>query len=202
MITIEAIRDSNVILETYTQMLAALRGAVPGDGLILEFGVYKGASINVLAKDHPKCTIHGFDSFRGLPGEWTRGNGETWAAGHFNVNGQLPEVLPNVKLYPGWFKETIPPFLAANAGPIRFINIDCDIYRSAWDVLALCNSRINPGAVIYFDEICDWGGSPTRYPGWADHEIKALVNWCTEFKRDVAPLSRNGSYGAAVTVRI
>jgi hypothetical protein len=189
-----------VIQETYLQMLTGLKQAVPVDGLILEFGVYKGDSITRIASACLKSLVHGFDSFVGLPREWTRAPNEVWPAGHFNLNSELPKVPANVRIYPGWFNETLPPFLAANPGPIRFINVDSDIYQSAKEVLMLCNKQLQPGAVIYFDEICDWGGCNVRYPGWPDHEYKALVEWCTECKREVRPISRNGSFGASVVV--
>jgi hypothetical protein len=188
-----------VIQETYNQMVNSLSVAKPVDGLIAEFGVYKGDSIRVLAKAVPTNIIHGFDSFVGLPGKWERGL-NVYPAGHFSVNGALPQVPDNVRLHKGWFKDTIPPFLATNPGPVRFLNIDCDIYSSTKDILTLCNERIHPGAVIYFDEICDWGGCVHRYPNWHEHEIKALTEWCTEFKRDVKPISRNANYGASVLV--
>ena len=40
------------------------------DGLFLEFGVFEGDSINVIAKKMKNKTIHGFDSFEGLPQDW------------------------------------------------------------------------------------------------------------------------------------
>ena len=40
------------------------------DGLFLEFGVYKGTSINFISSLIPDKKIYGFDSFGGLPEEW------------------------------------------------------------------------------------------------------------------------------------
>jgi hypothetical protein len=37
------------------------------DGLIMEFGVYKGETINHIASLLPNKQIYGFDSFEGLP---------------------------------------------------------------------------------------------------------------------------------------
>jgi hypothetical protein len=45
---------------------------VPSTGLILEFGVFSGNSINIIADKFPLRTIYGFDSFEGLPEEWER----------------------------------------------------------------------------------------------------------------------------------
>ena len=123
-----------------------------------------------------------------------------YADGHFELKGVLPKVNRNVRLHPGWFKDTIPPFLLANPQPFKFINVDSDIYSSAYTILTMCNDRILPGTIIYFDEICDWGGSPKRYQFWMEHEFQALVDWCTRFKREVRAYSRNIRYGGTVIV--
>ena len=44
------------------------------DGEVLEFGVYAGGSITRTANALPNMTIHGFDSFEGLPEDWIREN--------------------------------------------------------------------------------------------------------------------------------
>jgi hypothetical protein len=174
----------------------------PEDGLMAEFGVYQGRTITALSQLFPKHTFHGFDSFVGLPSEWTRG-GQTplYEPGHFNCDGKLPKVPGNVILHKGWFKDTLPPFLAGNQGKVfRLLDIDCDIYISAKQVLSLCNDFIKPGTAIYFDELCDWGGGNTRYPRWEEHEYTALLEWCDEYGRSVRALARNGAYGASVIV--
>ncbi len=43
------------------------------DGLILEFGVYKGETINFIASKLRDKVIYGFDSFEGLPEDWRSG---------------------------------------------------------------------------------------------------------------------------------
>ena len=46
---------------------------ISDDGLILEFGVYSGDTINHIAKQLPNRKVHGFDSFEGLPENWKAG---------------------------------------------------------------------------------------------------------------------------------
>lgn len=133
-------------------------------GLVLEFGVRRGASLAVLAA-HAGQEVHGFDSFEGLP--------EGWGATHAGVlttGGILPEVGENARLHPGWFEDTLPAFLAEHPGPVRFANIDSDIYSSARTVLSGLAGRIRPGTVLVFDEFI---GNRT----WRDDEYRAFAEF-------------------------
>ncbi|KIL98425.1 hypothetical protein CCC_03708 [Paramagnetospirillum magnetotacticum MS-1] len=133
-------------------------------GLVLEFGVRRGASLAVLAA-HADQEVHGFDSFEGLP--------EVWGATHAGVlttGGILPEVGENARLHPGWFEDTLEPFLEANPGPLRFANIDSDIYSSARTVLFGLAGRIRAGTVLVFDEFI---GNRT----WQDDEYRAFAEF-------------------------
>lgn len=140
------------------------------DGLYCEFGVYEGSSINYIASKIDR-TIHGFDSFEGLPEDW-RAN---YRKGKFNVP-ELPKVLQNVKLHKGWFNESLPVWAKENPGPILFMHLDADLYSSTKTVFDVLGDRIVPGTVLQFDEYFN-------YPGWQEGEHKAF----TEFveSRDV-----------------
>lgn len=175
---------------------------LPEGGLMAEFGVFKGTSIRMLAQLYPTHPIHGFDSFEGLPSEWRRGEKKiSYPTGHFDCQGEMPEVPENVILHKGWFEDTLPPFLERKKDHVfRLLDIDCDIYVSTKQILTLCNDFIKPGTAIYLDELSDWGGCALRYVGWEDHEYKALLEWCEEFGREVRAISRNGAYGAAAVV--
>jgi hypothetical protein len=146
----------------------------PETGLALEFGVYKGTTINHLARKWPHRRFHGFDSFRGLPQSWT---GSRHSEVNFDRGGKKPKVRPNVTLVEGWFDETLPPFLAAHPQPIAFLHVDCDIYSSTKTVLDLAGHRLAPRAVIVFDEFFN-------YKGYEHHEYKAFFEWVET--RDVA----------------
>ena len=80
-------------------------------GIVLEFGVYKGNSINYMSKKLNNTNFFGFDSFEGLQEDW---KGNYMRKGYFNVYGKLPKVNKNVKLFKGWFKNTLPVFLKSN----------------------------------------------------------------------------------------
>lgn len=140
-------------------------------GLFLEFGVFRGNSINQIAKLHPEKTIYGFDSFEGLPEAWS---GYSTSGGHFAVV-ELPEVEKNVTLIKGFFDATLSHFLAANKEDISFMHIDCDLYSSTKTVLECTADRLKKGAVIVFDEYFN-------YPNWQNHEYKAFKEFCEKRK--------------------
>ena len=142
-------------------LLRALETA-PREGLTLECGVYFGRSLRVIAA-HTHGVTHGFDSFQGLPEAWSEREG----AGAYSTAGRLPKVPGDVALHPGWFQDTLPPFLAANPEPVRLLHIDCDIYGSTRTVLEHVAPRLAPGSVIVFDDFLG-------YPGYEAHELRAF----------------------------
>lgn len=117
-----------------------------GDALVLEFGVRHGNSIRQLAK-LAQQTVHGFDSFAGLPEAWHQE-----PAGSYSTQGQLPAVPANVTLHQGWFEDTLPAFLAEHPGVVRLLNVDCDLYSATSTVLHGLAERIVPGSILLFDE--------------------------------------------------
>lgn len=151
----------------------ALSKANP-EGLVMEFGVRFATSIRQIAK-LVKESIHGFDSFEGLPEVWHHEPKSS-----YTTKGVVPEVPKNESLHVGWFEDTLPKFLATNNELVRFINIDCDIYSSTVTILENLAPRIVVGSVIVFDE----------YIGnekWREDEYKAFQesvkkhNWTYEY---------------------
>lgn len=130
-------------------------------GLILEFGVASGRTINQIADLVPDRPVHGFDGFKGLPEDWNL----KFRAGHFAQ--EIPEVRDNVELHVGWFEDTLPGFVEANEGPIALLHVDCDLYSSTKTIFQHLGSRLVEGSIILFDEYFN-------YPGWRQHEYKAF----------------------------
>jgi Flp pilus assembly protein TadD len=131
------------------------------DGLVLELGVRYGISTRWIA-EHVKGAVHGFDSFAGLPEAW-----HVLPSGAYSTNGETPELPANVALHVGLFDATLPPFLFAHAGPVRFMNVDCDLYSSTKTVLDHVGDRIVPGTVVVFDEY-------VANDAWQKDEFKAF----------------------------
>lgn len=139
------------------------------EGMLLEFGVFQGASINFMA-DHfrrlgQEREIHGFDSFRGLKEDWV---GAELPKGYFDRDGRMPEVRKGITLHEGWIDQTLPVFLEKRPGArIALVHIDTDTYGPASVVLGLLGPILGPGSIVIFDELLG-------YPRWQMHEYKAL----------------------------
>jgi hypothetical protein len=121
--------------------------------LYLEFGVYEGYTLRRWAKllTNPASSLHGFDSFEGLPEVWD----ELRPKGMFDVKGVIPKYDdPRVSLHQGWFEDTLPRFRLPAHGRL-LIHIDADLYSSTKFVLDTLRDSIVPGTIIIFDEFCD-----------------------------------------------
>ena len=154
------------------------------DSLWLEFGVWRGRSLNMLARKSMELKrprkVFGFDSFKGLPENWRNSAalGEKWAKrwtaqGAFDLGGEAPELFVDTEgadFVVGWFNESLPPFLERETGPVSFIHVDSDLYSSAATVFSLATPRLQAGAVIVFDELIN-------YPGFREGEMRALYEW-------------------------
>lgn len=157
-------------LRSREQLYAYALGNRPNDerdGLLLEFGVYKGDSINRLARLTPGRHWYGFDSFEGLPEIWTPGARK----GAFDLNGELPKVRHNVDLIKGFFIDTLPAFVERHRDErISVLHIDCDLYSATKQVLFALGPMLQPGCIVIFDEYFN-------YPDWRDGEYKAFAEY-------------------------
>ena len=160
------------------------------DGLYCEFGVFKGGSVNHIAKTTKKET-HAFDSFEGLPEVWL----STHKAGHFALDN-LPYFESNVIVHKGWFNETLPGFIEKYQSPLAFLHIDCDLYSSTKTVFDFLNKQIVKDTIILFDEYFN-------YPFWQQHEYKAFMEFTKENQIQFEYLCYSTkTFGSKVAVRI
>lgn len=166
------------------------------DGYWCEFGVKQGRSLRWLIDRYPSQVIHGFDSWQGLPEDWDHGVGKV-----ADMSCDQPTVPAHIKLHKGWFKDTLPEWKQKYNGPIAFLHMDADIYSSTKEVLISLNEQIVPGTVITFDEFCNFRLSG-KMSKWQNQEFLALIEWLTEYNRQVQPLNRNWAYQASCVVKI
>jgi hypothetical protein len=169
-----------LLFDARSQLHAYALSKVPKEGLILEFGVFRGDSINALADalqlQEDTRPLYGFDSFEGLEEDWA---GHECLAGTFDLQGKLPPVRERVRLVAGWIDKTLPPFLSEHPDPIALLHVDTDTYTPCKLILSLVQDRLRPGSVVIFDELL-------AYPGWQVGEYKALCETMTKPYRFIA----------------
>jgi Macrocin-O-methyltransferase (TylF) len=127
------------------------------DVLYLEFGVHTGTSIRYWAHllRSPRSRLHGFDSFAGLPHDWSlEGHGR----GYFSTGGAVPEIDDSrIEFFPGWFEETLPNYVWPEHD-VLVVMMDADLYSSTATALSFVRERLRPGSYLYFDQFhhrCD-----------------------------------------------
>jgi hypothetical protein len=140
---------------------------------VLEFGVYKGHTITKI-KDtlSHEYKIFGFDSFEGLPEDWT---GTVCNKGFFTTNGNIPDIN-GVTFYKGWFEDTIKEYLKV-ADNISLLHVDCDLYSSTKTIFDNLHPFIKQKTLIVFDEWIYNGNSNCN-----DHEQKAFYEYVEKNK--------------------
>jgi hypothetical protein len=130
-------------------------------GLAVEFGVYKGTTLRMIADVMP---VVGFDSFEGLPEDWR----PDFPAGRFAC--AVPDV-PGARLVVGRFEDTLPAWARQTIPQVGLVHIDCDLYSSTATVLQHLEAvlRLDRPFVV-FDEY-------HGYPGCEQHEAKAWAEF-------------------------
>ena len=191
--TCEYVEKNMVGARLYPNRLEAMNhalSAVSLEGTYSEFGVYKGQSVNHIARSTKK-EVHAFDSFAGLPENWLSSH----QAGHFAVD-ELPVFEKNVVVHQGLFADTLPVFLKENGQKAAFIHIDCDLYSSTKTVFDLMGDRIVENTIIIFDEYFN-------YPFWQHHEYKAFQEFVRERGMQYQYLGYTSrGFGCKVAVKI
>lgn len=159
--------------------------ATSSERIHAEFGVFKGQSINYFAECKNNIQWYGFDSFEGLPENWS-GSGKTKE--HFSTLGKLPKVRQNVTLIAGLFEITLPQWVSAQNKPFAFLHLDADLYSSTKQVLDIASSYIDENTLFLFDEYFG-------YVGWENGEHKAWIEWLTNkpFLAECVAYAGNGT---------
>jgi hypothetical protein len=152
------------------------RNSMPMAGSIiaLEFGVFKGSSINHFADSFKEYRLLGFDSFEGLSEDWS---GEM-LKGHFNLNGNLPRVRRNVTLIKGWIDETTTKYFSdhmASLKDVALIHLDLDTYSPTKIALESASDLIKPGQILIFDEYFG-------YSKFEEQEFKAFKEFVKTYE--------------------
>lgn len=122
----------------------------------LEFGVYQGDTLRLIAEHMP---VTGFDSYEGLPEDWREG----FPKGKFAC--EPPDDLPaNTTLIVGRYEDTLPAF--DFFGRVDLVHIDCDLYSSTVTVLQHIRPCLGWGTYVVFDEFHGYPGASARNGEW------------------------------------
>lgn len=146
--------------EKHPALVAYALDQAERSGLTLEFGVGRGKSMRWIA---PRVAgpVHGFDSFEGIQEHW---NGNPIGA---FAQKKMPKVPENVEFHVGYFDATLPGFLETHADPVSFLHVDCDLYSSTVTIFDALGDRLQPGAIVLFDEYYN-------FHRWQQHEFRAF----------------------------
>lgn len=143
---------------------------LPGD--VMEFGVYKGASLIRLATframmeaEHSRKII-GFDAFGKFPTSSNTPDGDKEFIEKFEQAGgdglsltQTEQILEakglrgNVSLVEGDIMKTLPGYFEKHPHTrIALLHVDVDIYEPSVFILEQCWDRLVPGGLVVFDD--------------------------------------------------
>jgi O-methyltransferase len=117
----------------------------------MEFGVFDGETFHrwMQQQSHPDSRFYGFDTFDGLPEEWS-GN----AVGAFTQHGRVPALRDSRgRFIQGFFQDTFGPFLKTfEDNRPKVILLDADLYSSTLFVLTSLAPLLRKGDILIFDE--------------------------------------------------
>jgi O-methyltransferase len=148
------------------------------EGIIAEFGVYQGGSLELIAKLNPGRAVYGIDSFQGLPPATENDfhvEGEFSEVNHLAITGYFKMLYPHVRILKG-FSPSVFEFFDEHC-KFSFVHVDIDMYRSCADAMEFFFPRLYQGGMMLFD---DYGFTST--PGVK----KFLDEWLPEKELSLA----------------
>lgn len=149
------------------------------EGAYMEFGIAAGRSLvytwDILCRlgIRDRVPLFAYDAFQGFPEpkgvdarfvRFRKGDAaHTRATVEHNLRRHgVP--LGRVRLVDGWYQDTLTPEArqALDPGPVRVLNIDCDLHHSTRLALDYVEPLLADGAVILFDDWYCYRGHPER----------------------------------------
>ena len=171
------------------------------EGDVLEFGVFGGISLALLARAQqmdPKGMhrrVAGFDSFSGLPESvdtherWKTGDCATMHSWHPTLavgDPVTPQAtfdlfercgLPRPEIEAGAFDETLQRVIPEKYARVALLHVDCDLYESTRIVLDRVAPVLQPGSMVLFDDWFHYQGNPARGEAKAFDEFLRDTGW-------------------------
>lgn len=178
-------------MEHVYDVLKEVKAQYDGKFSVLEFGTNEGyAFVKIIYATKylnmtDRVTVHGFDSFQGMPAPQGKKDlnlitdKEEWSKGQFEGNyhvlkQECARYYSNYLLHPGLFEDTLmQEFLDRLRTELPILVwIDSDYYSSARVVMERLLPFLPNGCVIYFDEY-EWNYG-SRYTGEARSCTKSI----------------------------
>lgn len=159
----KSLNKSDVFI-TFDTDIFTLAANYASEGDVYEFGTYRGRTAALLSSIFSNKKIFSFDSFKGLPEQWTKNDGPQT----YNTNGQSPSLnLSNVEYVKGWYKDSLPEFFSKERNKASVIHIDCNLYSSTQLALEAIRPLIQESTVVI---LSNYYG----YHEYEKHEYKAF----------------------------
>lgn len=188
---IDSLLSTDRILNLIKYSNAAVKG-----GYIAEFGVFRGGSLEILAKYNPGISILGIDSFEGVPEATAHDYHQEGDFGGIDARaiiGYFNMVYPAVRIIKGFIPKAFEYFDEHTR--FSFSHIDLDMYDSVRHACDFVFPRTLTGGVILFDDYnvrstpgatkaideffadkeCKFKGELFNYPGGDSHKQFLVV---------------------------
>ena len=147
---------SLVSFEHIEEMCAVARGS-PGGGCFVEVGVYQGGTAYHLAQiaQAQGRQIYLYDTFTGIP---HKDEIDAHPVGDFADTSveQVRAAIPYAQVIEGVFPDSMVPM-----GPVAFVHLDADQYRSYMDSLRVLVPLMMPGGAMVYDDYGCLAGATT-----------------------------------------
>lgn len=116
-------------------------------GALVEVGVYRGGSAQVIYNESKGRPVHLFDTFNGMP---RSDDGDSFEKGWFSDTDVefLKKAFPNATFHIGIFPETLPDDLQN----IAFVHLDADNFQVTYDGISFLWPRMISKAILAFDD--------------------------------------------------
>lgn len=146
--TIETLLSTDRILN-----LIKYSNIAPKGGYILEAGVYKGGSLEILAKFNPAIDIIAIDSFEGVGMESEHDYhrlGDFGGVDYHAIAGFFKTVYPAVRIVKGFIPKAF-DFFDADVR-FSFSHVDLDMFEAVNNACDFIFPRTLPNGIILFDD--------------------------------------------------
>lgn len=135
------------IPDPWASELVELCRSAPGDGCIVECGVYKGGTAQAFYEIRGGRSVHLFDTWKGIP-EFSKD--DAIELGKFSdpdleaIRREMPQAVIHEGMFPATFSADLPL--------ISFAHIDFDQYMSTAHAIRLLWPKIVVGGIMVFDD--------------------------------------------------